>query len=378
MRWFPDTPGFIVGCGLLAYNGGTIILCWVFSQLVNGAGIVHALYLTAAILTIPSIFPALFLSFPPPVTAEGSQEAEGIHTDSSTSLESVYLIDEIQPNTNTNTNTNAWHSVQTLSSSRDFWLYVSVILSTGAPYAMLPYFFKLGTVFGLSEDAQMVSFQLVGAFGTALALVSGILIDALAAPRRHKSGAKRLLFYALVLQFFLFALLSFGERSPTWVFVCVCLLVVLTNSHYGCAAVLARDAFGPAKAALAFGVGGGLSIGTGEGLSVQIVALFERIARSRGVTDVSKGTYVGCYVVYLLWTVIGVASVKSIRMWGEEEGRREGRVVCGDLSGDGDGDGDEEMAVVATCRSESAGNEWCALSSSPCSSSSSGKSIDLL
>lgn len=256
-------------------------------------------------------------------------------------------------------------SIRFLATQPSFWLYVSTILSTGAPYALLPYFFKLATVYHVTPSLAMRSFQLVGLFGTALALCAGILIDLLASHRHNISGAKRLLIYALLLQLGLFGVLVLGEKNGDGVFVVVAVLVMLTNAHYGCAAVLARDVFGAERAALAFGVGGGLAIGTGEGMSVQIMAFVEQMARSRtrmrsvvesgiveGVIDSgdviglmdrtassvfsskigslltmassstatvdtfvpTKGTYVPCFVACAVWTVIGMLSVAGMRV----------------------------------------------------------------
>lgn len=462
VRWFPHRPGFIVGCGLLAYTGGAVVLCWLFARLMAVSGVVGALYMTAFILTVPSVIAAMFLSFPPvsssPNAAERDiecrqgQEEQGAFNDendmqrdeeekkkigekvgnsivdvsettallltetagqrktdmnvisldidditrhsmdrdtdsdsdsnsttihpslsataSKASSSSSSITTTITNNTNkTSTSpssafSSAFSSIRFLATQPSFWLYVSTILSTGAPYSLLPYFFKLASVYHIPFSFAMHCFQLVGLIGTVLALCAGILIDVIASPVHNTSGAKRMLIYALCLQLGLFGVLSLGERNGDGVFVVVMMLVMLTNAHYGCAAVLARDVFGAERSALAFGVGGGLAIGTGEGMSVQIMAFVEHMARmkkpSRIIDDVvtrfvnrtksmgvpivdslqqnastmvqsfvpTKSTYVPCFVACAAWTVIGLWSVAGLRVRMGQSGN-EGRATAG-------------------------------------------------
>lgn len=288
VAWFRDAPGAVVGAGLMCYNAGTIVLSWVFTQLLKNLTLPSALVTTGVLLAVPSLLPAMFLSFPPcAISSPMSQQNQGTHA-SPTAL----------------------HVART----PQFWLYVGAVLSTGAPYALLPFFFTVGQSppFSLPSNHLLIAFQLTGVAGTALALVTGVACDALSSAL-HTAGARIVLAGALLLQVVLFGLLLVSP-APAAFYVGAGGLVALMNCHYGAAAVLAAQVFGEADGPAAFGLGAGLAIGGGEGASAQAMGMVEWMGREGYLGGVKEGGgYRWFYAGAIGWTLAGLACVAGLR-----------------------------------------------------------------
>lgn len=290
----------MVGCALLAYGLGTIVQSWVFNKLIATLGIVSALNTTAIGLTAAGLLPTLFLSWPPSTAPDGRAlatpaEAIPLFRDSDADDTSIRL---------------PWGKLVRL---RSFWLYNGAVFSAGAAYALTPFFFKLGHVFGKPDYVMVTIFQVIGAMATVVGLVGGWAADVMRfGTGFFRSGAKNMTIICMVVQTVLFAaLVPLSNTNNFWGFtVASGILIIITASHYASSAILANDFFGAVNSCLVFGIGAGLAIGLGEGLSAELMSAVEA-GRDVNVA-LTPGSYSLFYVVGVIWSMIGLICILAV------------------------------------------------------------------
>lgn len=298
VAWFPHIPGFIVGCALLTYGAGTILQSWAFNTVIEAMGCAKALYATALGLTVPSLLVSAFISWP---SNEHSQQTQA-------PPESEPLLSGGGGDGSIKL---PWSRLRSLGS---FWLYVIIVFTGGAPYALISFFFKLGHVFGKSSTLMVSIFQVVAVLCTLLGLMAGWATDVMRFGNGYfRSGAKNLAILTMAVQVVLFlAMIPLSNNGNFWGFVLVAgTLVVITASHYGCAAIMARELFGTANSCMVFGIGAGLSVGSGEGLSAEMMSTIEALTGREALVPTSYNLY---YWIGALWSTLGLICALRVEM----------------------------------------------------------------
>lgn len=288
----PERPGLAVGCGQMAFGMGAIVFSSVFNALLKAVGCVNALYVTAALWSIPALLSTLCIEWPPPDSGGGG--GGGGASDSSgdeLSLKPVKI---------------SWKVLPFLPS---VWLYMGVAFTIQAEFGLVPYFFKIGHSFNKPMHTLVDAFQIANLLGTAGRLFAGILADSLGCGWGHLfSGAKNLMVILMALQTILFFSLSPLSAAGNFDgFMVVVLLLFIVSGAGACdAAVLARDLFSPANSSIMFGVGAGLTMGIGEAVSAGLLSFVDGMHSSADTIPSSYNVY---YFIGGWWSFGGLLCI---------------------------------------------------------------------
>lgn len=300
----PNSPGTAVGLLGVAFGLGSGFFAWVFDALAQAFPAPHAIFYSASILGTLTALPTFFLRFPPnPSLLSPSQAAT---EQAATQQEALPLLVESPSFVQL-----TWRLMIAIPS---FWLYTAVVLTGGASYALIPYFFKLGYVFHQPTATVMYWFQASSIASVVFSLVASMLSDLCKTESGALSlGSRNIIFVMLTTQVAIFASLTVLTRPADFNLYAslVGALKMVQAAHPLLGILLARDMFGEVNSALVFGVGGGLALGWGEALSVALMAGVE--GRSGGGANTLPLDYKLFYVLGAAWSAAALVSLVSMR-----------------------------------------------------------------
>lgn len=288
--WVPHRPGLAVGIGQMMFGVGSIVGSSIFKYLAQNYATSDALYVTAAILSLPSAAVTPFLQWPPLRYQHHSKANES----------------------NTIVTSPAPLSWKRLSFMPSFWLYVATIFCLQAGYVFIAYYFEIGRTFGTDLGSLVASFQAANALGTILRPLSGALIDILKSGDGFFSiGSKNIIIILYLVQMASFAslLLASWMNAEMGYAVFAGLIIATFSAGSCCAPLLAREQFGHVNSSVVFGAGGSISMGLGETIAILIMAAVEKAAERSDVPT----AYQGYYVISVVWCFIGLAACMLIK-----------------------------------------------------------------
>lgn len=295
--WLPKHRGLAVGCGQAAFGLGTIVFSAVFDELVHHFGACAAITIAGFLLGFPAMVAAAVSSWPANCYSDdvecGKSESE---CDSFLSNLDEQPGSEVVP-------------IKTLFRDISFWQYLIVVFCSQAGFAMVPFFFEMGTAYNLSTTNTIVLFQVCNALGTVARLGGGVISDVLAGSN-GLGGARKLMILLLGVQSLGFLVLAVGSKADVVVFSACAIMLFISFSGGACAcALLARDLFGNTNSGTVFAVGGGLAIGLAESGASQMVAT--TLSHPAFNTGTSKFTI--AFSVLTVTSVIGLLGAMMSR-----------------------------------------------------------------
>jgi len=295
--WMPNNAGLAVGLGQAAFGLGTTVFSGLFSALTNWYGTYNAVWLSGFILGIPVILATFLVSWPECQMCDEEFSAQEMgYTSLSSHPDDCEILGEKLP-------------LAVLSSSSSFFLYIVIVFCSQTGFAMVPFFFDMGTSFGSELDNVILLFQIANIVGTLARLLGGILADFLSIPTGN-NGAKTLMSVLLGLQALAFLSLGIATnfKNSFWVFILASIVLFVTFSGGACiSAVLPRQLFGSENAATVYGCGGGIAMGCGESSASFLVANLI----SRGAKSPIK--FRTSFFILALISFVGFVSAKCVR-----------------------------------------------------------------
>lgn len=335
LDWLPDNPGRAIGLSQLSFGLGSIGVAWFYSAAIRMVGTPNAIIISAFALALLTAVPSLFLAWPCPDSdsqssccssnnhrsgaARVAEISHGI-VESVTHDEGLSLLHNEGVEKGGASQHLSWTQ---LVFSRPFMLYLIVVLTAGVSYAFIPYYFKLGALFDVSHDLLLFSFQITSIASTFFGLLSAIWTDHFvfhtatsslkASTTRDgpfSSGAKNMMGLFLIVQtLFSFLLIPVSRANCFALFVVVvAFMKMIMASHAGCAALIARDIFGEKNSCLTFGIGGGLALGSGEGLSAAIMTWVDS-GITKPTSEMTPAEFNGFYWIAGCWSAVGTVSL---------------------------------------------------------------------
>lgn len=315
MAWVPRRKGLAVGFGQFSMGLGTILLTQAFNTLISAVGVCKALVYIGGVLTLISLIPTGLLFWPEEdschssnvmkaakkkeVTANISSESSPLLCHPCTELHDIKTTPE-----------KALHlSWRQIVKSKDFWHYIVIVLTAGASYAFNPFYYKLGLLFSQPMERLVHMFQITDIIATILSLVASSVTDVLHSSQGYWfSGARNLILIFLSTQTILFWWMTWLTlKRNFWGFLIVkSLLKIVMTCHGGCASLLARDFFGAPNSCLVFGLGAGLALGIGEGISAWLMSAVENFAHSQNGPNLVPEDYNPFFVFAGVWTFLGL------------------------------------------------------------------------
>lgn len=292
--WVPSRPGLAVGIGQMSFGLGSIFFSSFFEYLLQRFQCSTTFLIAAMVLGVPSAANVFLMEWP--CEDESAEETESDFTD----------------RTNRQGTVISWRKLPLFL---PFWYYVLSILAGQVGFAFIPYFFKIGSSFGQSTDAVVLSFQIAILCSTIARPFLGLLADALkwgSGPFSH--AAKNLTFLLLATQLAaLLGLVSFSTSSNFIGFVvCSCfILIVFAGSAVG-APVLGRDMFGTVNSALVFGIGTSVAMGCGEFIFGVLMGAIDSAASAERVGPAKYNLF---YMLSAAVSVFGIMSCTMIRTY---------------------------------------------------------------
>ena len=289
IAWFPNHAGLVVGIAETCFSAGTIVLSYVFSKFITSLTYITAIYLASLVLVATAVLPSLYMRWPSVGELPQSEEMTPL-------TESLPEIAKIE-----------WHQLLRLS---NFWYFVVAVFTTGATYVFNPYFFRLGEMFHMPFDSLVLAFTLSNIVSTVFGLFGTALTDYVGFGNGFWfSGAKNVSLVLMLMQCVaLIAMTVTSSLEIFWAFVVIKTFVKIVGvCHTGNSAILARDMFGPENGSTVFGIGAGLALGSGEGVSAWLMGALEAL-RGRAVVAADYNMF---YWVAMVWSAIGALCLSA-------------------------------------------------------------------
>lgn len=281
--WSPHRPGLAVGLGQMGFGLGSIIYTILFNALLDAFPVTTALYISAVFLTLPVALSVPFLKWP-----ESSQKSHSHRGNDANVIGEGQVI--------------PWLS---LLSVPLFWYYIGTVCALQAPFALIPFFFKVGLSFGANMKVLVACFDVVFLGSTLLRPVAGVLADSLKVGRGcFAMGSKNLMGLLLIVQITFFMILlavTYIESFAGYVIASGILITVFGGGACG-ASILARDMFGAQNSSLVFGMGAAIGMGIGEFVSNSLFSFFD-LSHRYGDT---ASRYSPFHVVCVIWSLLGL------------------------------------------------------------------------
>lgn len=192
----------------------------------------------------------------------------------------------------------------------EFYFYIVVTFTGRTTQSLVPYYFKLGDVFGLSTSTVVLYFQVLSFVGVLYAFAGNTLLERLSTP--HRSAVRPLLAGVFLLQVILFTILVPVSRAGNGLvaLLIIACLVMMLESQTAFNVNLARDTFGNKNSALVFGIVGGISLGCGTSF---FTSLLSSIEQSGGNGVSTPATFISFYPLGACSSLIGALCVLSMR-----------------------------------------------------------------
>lgn len=346
MVWNPSRPGLTTGFGQMALSMGCVFISSFYNHLINTRGCVQTFYIVSVLFSAVSCVPALLLRWPDrqhllyqeelengqgvaatnagpsPQNQSGDvdsnqaqlssteinedEEDIKVEVEDDEDAEEQCLTQELQPKENVRL---PWQKLNTLPM---FWLFLFIVFTSSAPFALLAFFFKLGHVFNIVPVQILRQFQTVTILSSCCSVLLIFLTDFMKFGKGYfESGAKNILTVLFLLQSILFAcLIPLSYASNFNPFICiVTVLLVMMASYNGCAAIMVRDMFGSANAMVVFGIGAGIGMGSGEGLSTELMYLVEAVHGTSAKWPLQPRSYIMFYAIASVWSFCGLMAL---------------------------------------------------------------------
>lgn len=322
MAWVPRRKGLAIGFGQFSLGLGTILFTQAFNKLISAVGVCTALVYIGGGLALLSLVPTGLLIWPDEdsshcgnamETARKKEVTASISSESFPLLCHPYTEHHGIKSTPKRAVRLSWRQIV---KSSDFWHYIVIVLTAGASYAFNPFYYKLGLLFSKPMERLIRLFQITDIIATILSLVASSVTDILHTSQGYWfSGARNLILIFLSAQTILFSWMTWLTRQRNfWGFLIVkSLLKIVMTCHGGCASFLARDFFGAPNSCLVFGLGAGLALGFGEGISVWLMSAVENFAHSRNGPNLVPEDYNPFFVIAGVWTLLGLVCTIMIQ-----------------------------------------------------------------
>lgn len=297
MVWNPSRPGLTTGLGQMALSAGCILISSFYDRLISSRGCVQTFYIMAVMFCLISSFPMFMLRWP---------DRQHLLEQGSDSL--LDPLDDCDLLATENVRI-PWQKLSTLPI---FWLFLFIVFTSAAPFALLAFFFKIGHVFLVPSSQILRHFQTVTVLSSCVSVLLIFLTDyARFGSRYFSSGAKNILTIMFILQSVLFIMLIPLSISSnfTMFIVVVTILLVMMASYNGCAAILVRDMFGSANAMVVFGMGAGIGMGSGEFLSTELMYFVESVSGGSSQGYLEPKSYIVFYAIAALWSMLGLVAL---------------------------------------------------------------------
>lgn len=293
--WSPVHPGLAVGIGQMAFGLGSIFAAAVYEELINRLGVIQAIIVSTAVLSIVSSVLSCFLIWPAPSSC-GER-----HEDREQDLTMQCTLPL---------------SFQNLLQIPSFWLYISCLFSTQIGFLFIPYYFNIGLSFGKPMHVVIKSYETMFLAATLLRPVIGVMCDNFKfGTQEFSMGSKNVAVLMLFAQGLFFLLLIPISNHGSYIgFVIATTVVFVSFSAGECVApILSRDMFGPANSAVVFGIGGSISFGLGELFAAELVSIFV----SSESLKTKPSSYNWSYFLAFISTGFGLFATIMISRYGE-------------------------------------------------------------
>lgn len=192
----------------------------------------------------------------------------------------------------------------------NFWLYITIIFTTGASFSIHPYYYKIGLLFGASFDTLVFWYNFASISSSVLGLLGSALMDHPCLRTRSgfwSSSSRNVILVLLGVQpmAMLLMIVADDRNSFTLFIFARCVLSLVVSLHFNAAVLLARDVFANDDAARAFGIGAGVSLALGDSASVVLMAATLRVAAGAAGPNTTRDFNL-FYVIAAAWSAVGV------------------------------------------------------------------------
>lgn len=291
----------------MCFGIGSIVSAFVFDSLVKASGVVNALYISGALMCLPLALTSSLLEWPI------QQHRDEEYPEEAYANEYSPLSERVNAKT---------LSPKKLLLTPQFWIFTLTFMCAQGGFVMVPYFFTIGLSFHATMEKLVQCFQVINIVSLAARLLAGSIVDHLKSDTGFfRMGTKNTMLLLLSIQFLSFLSLIISS-SAGWFpgfAIFVGLIVVTFGAMSCCVSLLAREQFGSANSSIVFGMGGSISMGTGEIVSVMLMRELQRDTS----TDVRPSSFSIPYFALACITFLGIICCLFLKRWEVGQERKE-------------------------------------------------------
>lgn len=301
LAWLPVSTALAMSVVSAAFGSSQFVLAPVLSYAIQVSGVEYVIGASAIIISSSLLIILLLLRFP---TRHDGIIPQSLHPESS--LEEALLLSCHDNHRNV-----SWKDLFRCAS---FYQYLLVLFLGRAAYACIPYFFKLGYVYGASRTTVVGMFQALSICAVCYSFCSNMVLDVMSY-KKGRSMVRPLFVLVFLIQASMFSILILFSQStdsvsaPTMRLLVLAALIVTLESQTAFGVILSREVFGARNYAVVYGFAGGLALGVSESAFTFLVSYFETRSASTSTTL----TFVPYYVIGSVACIIGALLACSLK-----------------------------------------------------------------
>lgn len=271
LSWLPNNPSIAMSVASASFGCSQFIFAPLFSVAIQLYGVRLVLQITSIISFSSVLIILLLVRFP---TCADDRRSDGAVLQEIGEEEGLWCHDE-------GYSIISWKDLIQCSS---FYQYMGILFVGRSAFAMLPYFFKLGQIYGASSSTVISAFQMVSIIAIGYSVCSNMMLDILRS-RNGENMIQIVFIVVFLIQAFMFFILTplsnwSGHYLIMLRMTVMAILIILLESQTAFGVLLARRTFGRRNCAMVYGITGGIAICAGESLFTFCIAKCEQMSES--------------------------------------------------------------------------------------------------
>lgn len=322
MTWLPHNPGLAMSITTIAYGASQYSLTPMLHKALSVLGVEYSLIVTSTITFALAFSSAMVLEFPSEydikILIEQDQQnrlgknpsLSSSDMDRETEYAEIVRDDEERQNTHNchgASEIDENHPWQSLLKLGKFYRFMVLIFVGRTSMALIAYYFKLGSVFGLDTSVMVQAYQILSIASMVwMCIVSTLFerVSRLFGPIAIRPSLASIFAIQAVLYIALIHVSMKRHENPFLALLFVSLIVVVLETHKLFNVIKAGCLFGREHAMVVFGLASGITIGPAGSLFTLLLSVIEKWGSQNNSVSTPE-TFIPFYYVSSVCCLIG-------------------------------------------------------------------------
>lgn len=320
MTWLPHNPGLAMSITTMAYGASQYTLTPLLHIALSVLGVEYSLVVTSLMIFFLAFSSAMVLEFPSQhdvkfLNQQAQDNRLGENTSSSSSDNDTAYA-EISKDDEEQQETVTFGSVPEIDENRPwqsllkmgkFYRFMALIFVGRTSMALIAYYFKLGSVFGIESSVMVYAYQMLSIASMVWMFVVSTFFERVS--RLFGSSIIRpclasIFIIQIVLYVGLIPVSMKGHENPFVALLFMSLTVVVLETHKLFNVIKAACLFGRENAMVVFGLASGLTVGPAGFLFTLLLSIIEKLESHNKLTSTPE-TFIPFYCITTVCCLFG-------------------------------------------------------------------------